>query len=64
LIGRAGVWIFNRGRRRILLAQLASLGRDEMGNLWHAFYLELMNRVLQDAVSIGHALVLAQMLKP
>jgi hypothetical protein len=25
---------------------------------------ELMNRVLEDAVSVGHALVLAQMLKP
>jgi len=25
---------------------------------------KLMNRVLEDAVSVGHALVLAQMLKP
>jgi hypothetical protein len=35
-----------------------------VGDLWCAFYVELMNRVLQEAVSIGHTPVLAQMLKP
>ena len=35
-----------------------------MGDLRRDFYVELMHRVLQDTVGIGHALVLTQMLKP
>ena len=59
LIGFNSVyWLFS------LPAWFAWLRSDEVSDLGHAFDVELMNRILQDAVSIGHALVLAQVLKP
>jgi hypothetical protein len=48
----------------LLSAWFAWLGSNEVGDLRRAFDVELMHRVLQDTVGIGHALVLTQMLKP
>jgi hypothetical protein len=57
----------SRGLRHpflLLLARIARLRCDEVGDLRLAFLMELMHRVLHEAVGIGHTLVLAQMLEP